>query len=211
LGLQMGHAVFRWGSAFGIATAGGALAWGFALGGRRLAVTSVRVALPGLAPELAGLRIAHLSDLHVGNGLEGPALDRIVERTLRLAPDAICITGDLFDHDPGAIPEGARRLGRLRAPLGVFATLGNHDQLTGADAVAQGLARHAPHVRVLRGACVRLPTPAPLYVAGVDDPGRDWTPEGGQLASLAALADGLPGDGPVILMVHRPDAFPEAA
>jgi predicted MPP superfamily phosphohydrolase len=112
---------------------------------------------------------------------------------------------------PRFVEEGARALAGLRARLGVFAVLGNHDWYTGSEVVAAGLATHAPSVRLLRGEHVRLPTEAPLYVAGVDDPGKDWTLTGLELPQLETLGRAMPADGPTILLVHRPEAFPQAA
>ena len=196
--------------AFSAAMAG-ALAWGFLAEPRRLSITRLRVPLRGLDPALAGLRIAHLSDLHIGNGMEGRRLARMVDTVNDLAPDLVAITGDLFDHDPAALPDGARALARLSAPLGVYAVLGNHDLFTGKEAVADALAAHSSRLRLLRGECLAVPTIAPLYVAGVDDPGRDWTAHGGALPALDKVAAAAPTDGPVLLLVHRPDAFPQAA
>lgn len=188
-----------------------ALAWGYLGALRRFAVTRLRVPVQGLDPTLAELRIVHLSDLHIGNGLEGSRLARMVAAVNELAPDLVAITGDIFDHDPAALVEGARALAQLNAPLGVHAVLGNHDLYTGAAAVAAALATHAPGIRLLRGEWLRVPTPAPFYVAGVDDPGRDWTAHGRGLPAIEKLATTAPNDGPVLLLVHRPDAFPQAS
>lgn len=189
----------------------GALVWGFLGEPRRFSVTTLQVPVHGLDPSLAGLRIVHLSDLHIGNGLEDARLARLVATVNELSPDLIAITGDLFDHDPALLVEGARALALLRAPLGVHAVLGNHDLYAGAEAVAAALATHAPGIRLLRGAWSRVPTPAPFYVAGVDDPGRDWTVHGRGLPAIDKLAAAAPNDGPVLLLVHRPDAFAQAS
>ena len=63
------------------------------------------------------------------------------------------------------------------------------------------------------GEVVRLPLDPPLYVAGVDDPGRgqNWTKRNLHIEELEALGRDLPEDGPVLLLVHRPEAFPQAA
>ncbi|HVP31608.1 MAG TPA: metallophosphoesterase [Myxococcota bacterium] len=185
--------------------------WGFTAGHRKIDHSEQRIALAGLDERLRGLRVVQISDLHIGNALEGRALAKLVERVNRLAPDLVAVTGDLFDHDPRFVEEGARALAGLRARLGVFAVLGNHDWYTGSEVVAAGLATHAPSVRLLRGEHVRLPTEAPLYVAGVDDPGKDWTLTGLELPQLETLGRAMPADGPTILLVHRPEAFPQAA
>jgi predicted MPP superfamily phosphohydrolase len=66
-------------------------------------------------------------------------------------------------------------------------------------------------MRLLRGDVVRLPTGAPLYLAGIDDPVSRFTARDLELPELDALAARRPADGPVILLVHRPEAFPQAA
>jgi len=206
LSSDTGVAVFRGGSAALVGVLSLALAWGFGVEPLRIEVTRTRVGLSG-----AALRIAQLSDLHIGNGLEGARLAALVDGANALAADLVVITGDLFDYDRSAVEAGARALARLRAPLGVFAVLGNHDVYVGVDRIAAALAALAPNVVLLRDAWRRLPTAAPLYLAGVEDPGRDWTGRGRELPTLAALAASLPKDGPAILLVHRPDAFPQAA
>jgi hypothetical protein len=151
-----------------------------------------------------------ISDLHVGNGLEDDRLSALVDRINELEPDVVAITGDIFDNDPSFVPDGTRRLGGLRARLGVFAVLGNHDTYTGAELVAEALAANAPGIRLLRGEYARLPLDPPVYLAGVDDPGRDWTARDLQVASLERLAAKRPDDGPVLLLVHRPEVFHQA-
>lgn len=202
--------LFRIGSVAVAAIAVTALCHGAWIVPRRLDVTQIRVEIPGLDPNLRGLRIAHLSDLHIGNGLEGARLAAIVDRTNAIAADLVVLTGDLFDHDPRFLESGAAALALLRARLGVFAVLGNHDWMTGMEAVAAALAPHAPRIVLLRDAWSKLATDAPLYVAGAEDPGRDWTENGGGLPAIDALAADMPADGPRILLVHRPDAFAQA-
>jgi len=187
------------------------LLWGFTVGQARVERTQLRIPLPGLAPELSGLRIVQISDLHIGNGLEGSRLARMVERTNALDPDVIVLTGDLFDSDPGCVEHGARVLSGLRARHGVYAVLGNHDVYTGADRIVEALARFAPRLRLLRNELVRLPLAAPLYLAGVEDPGRDWSARSLEVEGLTRVAAARPADGPSLLLVHRPEVFEQAA
>ena len=106
-----------------------AAAWGhFEAGWVRLRTLDVPV--PGLPPELAGLRIAHLSDFHLGFPSRGVrAVERAVEWAAERKPDLTLITGDLLSR-PSAEP-------RLRELLeqvpGSFAVLGNHDFATSRD------------------------------------------------------------------------------
>jgi predicted MPP superfamily phosphohydrolase len=202
---------FRVGSGALVGSCAALLVWGFTGGQARVARPRLRVALPGLHPDLDGLRMAHLTDLHIGNGMEGRMLARMVDRANALEPDVMVLTGDLFDFDPAYIEEGAKGLAGLRARCGVYAVLGNHDHYTGADAVAAGLARFAPHIVLLRDEMVRLPVDEPLYLAGVEDPGHHWSDRDLDLPGMYTVAAKRPDDGPVVLLVHRPQAFPQAA
>jgi len=202
---------FRAGSVVFLAVVTATILWGFSVGRYRVQHCFVPVVLAGLAPELRGLRIVQISDLHIGNGLEGAGLEALVRRVNALEPDIVALTGDLFDFDPSALEGGARTLGGLRARLGVFAVLGNHDLYAGAERVAEALAAFAPELVLLRGCVVRLATETPLYLAGIDDPGEDWTARGVHVESLERIASPLPEDGPALLLVHRPDVFTQAA
>jgi predicted MPP superfamily phosphohydrolase len=185
--------------------------WSFTGGQRRVEYTRVEIPIPGLSPGNRGLRIGHLTDLHIGNGLEAEKLSAMVERANALDADLLVLTGDIFDFDPSFVVDGARRLGALRARLGVFAVLGNHDTYTGTEHVVAALAQHAPAIRVLRDEWVALALDEPLYLAGIEDPGRSWTVRDLELDSLARVGASLPNDGPTLLLVHRPQAFPQAA
>jgi len=208
---EAAYGAFRVASVSVVAVVVALLVWGFTGGQAGIERTRHRAPLPGLAQELAGLRVAQISDLHIGNHLDGERLSRLVERVNAEGADAIVMTGDLFDFDPAFVEDGARRLAELRAPLGVYAVLGNHDVYTGAEIVAEALARLAPGVRLLRDEIVRLPTGAPLYIAGVEDTGRGWADRGVRQEGLDRLAAALPADGPTLLLAHRPELFGQAA
>ncbi len=194
-----------------VGTIAGMLLWGFTGGQSYVAHTHLRIPLEELSEDLRGLRIVQTSDLHIGNGMQGRRLERLVDRINALDPDLVALTGDLFDFDSSVLERGARMLAGLRARYGVFAVLGNHDTYTGTEEVAAALRDHAPGLRLLRGEVVQIPLAAPFYLAGIDDPGRDWTARGVDLPGLQELAEKLPDDGPTVLLVHRPEAFPQAA
>jgi hypothetical protein len=189
----------------------GAALYGVLVGQRRLSVEAVDLPVRELPAPLAGFRIVHLSDLHLGLALRGRKLRRMVERANALEPDLVVITGDIFDYDPAYIQEGCLELAKLGARHGVFAILGNHDVYTGADEVAAGLAE-LTSIRLLRDdfTCVRVGG-APLWLAGIDDPGRDWTERDAEHPALERLARELPADPARILLAHRPSWFAHAA
>jgi predicted MPP superfamily phosphohydrolase len=186
------------------------LVWGFTGGQARVQHTQLRAELPGLDPALEGLRVVQISDLHIGNRLEGERLQRMVQRVNDTDADVLVITGDIFDFDPAFVEDGVRVLAGLHARHGVYAILGNHDVYTGRDLVVDAFRRFAPGIRLLRDESVKLPLPAPLYLAGVEDPGRDWAARGVTLEGMQRLAAERPGDGPTVLLMHRPESFEQA-
>jgi uncharacterized protein len=99
------------------------LAWGwFEAGWLRKRV--VEVELEGLPSELDGLRIAHLSDFHLGIPSRGQrASEEAVEWVAARRPDVVCVTGDLVSRRRG-VPQLRRLLARLGNS---FVVLGNHD------------------------------------------------------------------------------------
>jgi predicted MPP superfamily phosphohydrolase len=111
-----------------------AVAWGwFEAGWVRL--RTLRVGVPGLEPELDGLRIAHLSDLHLGLPSRGRvAVERGVEWAAGLGGDLVCVTGDLISR-----PAAERDLRALLARLPrCYAVLGNHEVEHSRDPFSRG-------------------------------------------------------------------------
>lgn len=124
--------------------------------------------LPRLPAGLDGLRVAHLSDIHFGLYLSRRALLRVLDLTAAQQPDLVALTGDFVTQSPVFIEPVSELIGRLRAPLGVYAVLGNHDFRAGAERLTRHL--RAQGVRVLRNQHrdVRHGR-ARFRIAGVDD------------------------------------------
>jgi hypothetical protein len=123
------------------------------------------VAVRGLRPELSGLRLVQLSDLHIGPLLRGRWIRARLAQVAALRPDLVVVTGDLVDQDAGLVDALVPALRRLHAPLGVWGVTGNHEFYAGLDR----------SVRVFEGAGIRLLRDAAtevapgLVLAGVDD------------------------------------------
>ncbi len=92
------------------------------------------IAVRGLPPELEGLRIVHLSDLHVGSTFDGDWLEEVVKKSNALDADFVLISGDLADGTVEKLEPQLRPLAGLRARYGVLASAGNHDYYSGLDA-----------------------------------------------------------------------------
>jgi predicted MPP superfamily phosphohydrolase len=173
----------------------------------RPVLTRLSVAIRNLPPAFAGLRVAFLTDTHHGPGVPCGYLAGVVERTNALQPDLILLGGDYVQRR-----RGWRRLtrardvdtksaidvvGPLRASLGVFAVLGNHDHRTNPALIRQALSTHGIVDLTNTGVwlCRRG---ARLRIAGVDDLRR------GKPDLVAALA-GVGADDACLLLSHNPD------
>ena len=116
-----------------VAAAGGALAWGwFEAGWLRKRV--LEIDLEGVPAELDGLRVAHLSDFHLGVPSRGRrAVEEAVTWVAERRPELVCVTGDLLSRRAG-LP----LLERLLRELGpCFVVLGNHDFADSRDPFSQ--------------------------------------------------------------------------
>ncbi len=189
----------------------GSVAWGASVGNYRVRVDRISLPLRGATESLEALRIAHVTDLHIGPLLRAERLRGFVKRINRLEPDLVVITGDLFDFDPAYVEEGCIELAKLQGRLGVYAVLGNHDVYTGIDAVVEGLGR-LTSIRLLRDEWERVEVEgAALAIVGIDDPGQGWTERESESSALERLARELPDGLPRLLLAHRPSYFTHAS
>jgi len=131
----------------------------------------LRVSVPGLHPELDGVKIAHLSDAHAGG--PGVRLD-LLWKARRIAeafqPDIIALTGDYYDQGV-PVPDGDL-LGGWPESAVVVAVLGNHD-LRGKPAELDALLGRlgTGGVRLMRNEALRITLRGrDVWLAGVDDP-----------------------------------------
>jgi predicted MPP superfamily phosphohydrolase len=169
---------------------------------------TLEVPIEGLAPELDGLRIAHLSDFHLGLPSRGPvAVERAVDWTAERQPDLVCLTGDLLSRGSGE--ERLRNLlGRLPQPC--FAILGNHDFAISRDPFSErtGVRELEPATLLSdEGVTIELRGQR-VYVAG-SDPRARWSKRRKRPAELAVDDADLR-----LLLCHYPqavDALPAGA
>ena len=190
--------VTRRGALLWILGALGAVAAGASVGAAyRFDVTRYAATLKGLRRPL---RVALMADLHYGPFIRAGSVAAWVDAVAREQPDLIVLDGDLVDEDVGrGTPALLGELGRLEAPLGVYAVWGNHDHRRVSDLgrFATLLLGAGVEVLVNRGVRVR----DDLFLTGIDD-FRTGRPD-----LEAALADRPPGVATVLLS-HNPDVLP---
>lgn len=152
--------------------------------------------LPGLDPAHDGVRIAQLSDIHVGPRTSPDAIRSAVEQANAFAPDLVVLTGDYISRLPEEV-EGVRvLLAGLTAPT--VAVLGNHDVSIDPDGVSRALRSNG--YEVLENAWTRLRVRgAPLHVVGVGD---TYT----RREDVATAVRGLPARVTPVVLAHGPRA-----
>jgi predicted MPP superfamily phosphohydrolase len=168
-------------------------------------ITERTVGVKGLGPQLDGLVVVQLSDLHLGPLLAKGWLSRRIADVEALKPDLIAVTGDVLDHDASRAEALAPVLHRLTAPLGVFAVTGNHEFYAGLDRSVAVL--RAAGFRVLRDEAAEA---APgLVVAGVDD--LTARRQLGERDGFVARALASRPRGATIFLCHSPSEVERAA
>ncbi|HVJ45828.1 MAG TPA: metallophosphoesterase [Luteolibacter sp.] len=105
----------------------------------RFRIREIRVPIANLPKDLHGLRIAHLSDTHVGKFTSGKVLVDLAEATNKLKADLVLLTGDLIDNSLDDLPEALDMVGRLDPRSGLYLIEGNHDLFHGPEQFGQGV------------------------------------------------------------------------
>lgn len=159
---------------------------------------------PSLPRGLDGLRLAHLTDLHVSRLFGADRVRALVERVNALEPDLVLFTGDLVDGDPAKRADDVAALGDLRARCGVFGCPGNHEYYSGYAFWMSRLEELGMRMLENRHAVVEA-NGEPLVVAGLCDPvGPQFGLPGPDAAQALA---GAPEGAFTILLDHRPTDF----
>ena len=161
----------------------------------KLHVESHEHHLPGLPQEADGLRIAHLTDLHMSHRLGVEYFREVVRIVNDWGPDLVCITGDIVEYTP-QLDWIESTLAELQSQHGTYFVLGNHDRkamdsdilrerLSGA-----GLIHLGGKVENLQ-----LPSGAEITLCGDE---RPWFPAVPPIEATGHFA---------LALVHTPDRF----
>jgi predicted MPP superfamily phosphohydrolase len=168
-------------------------------------IERIGVPLPHHLGHLAGTRIVHISDLHVGRYFRADVWARHIERINALRPDLVVITGDAMDWSPRYTTDYIDPIDMLDPRVASLAILGNHDFYFGANRLAT-LYTQNTHVEVLRGRRWSSDQLPGLVVWGIDDPMTRLV-GAARYPKLATWAHDLDPRAFNVLLSHRPDAF----
>lgn len=146
-------------------------------------------------------RIAVVSDIHIGTIINKTRFGQLVDSINALEPDAVFLVGDTIDEDIRPVIRGdiGDTLRQLQSPFGVFAIMGNHEYIGGADAAVGYLEEHG--VQMLRDRSVLINDG--FYLVGREYGGAERF-GGGERKSLDELLAGLDLKRPVIMLDHQP-------
>ncbi|HEX5431401.1 MAG TPA: metallophosphoesterase [Bryobacteraceae bacterium] len=159
--------------------------------------------IPALSPDLDGLRLVQLTDIHLSPFLSVRDLERTVAMANETRPQLALVTGDLITRSGDPLKDCLDRLARLKADAGVFGCMGNHEIYANAEAYAQTEGARLG-IRFLRHEAALLKFgSASLNLAGVDYQhfNKPYLRGAERLAMPGALN---------VLLSHNPDVFPTA-
>ncbi len=172
---------------------------------RRFRLREMTISLPDLPDALDGLRIAHVTDTHVGKFTRGSVLDDLVAETNRLDADLILFTGDLIDNRLLDLPASIAMLKRMRAKSGLYLIEGNHDLFDNPENFRNGVREAGLNLLRDQVATVSV-RGVPVQILGIA-----WSHKDDELArsvdTVHALRD--PAAYP-LLLTHHPHAFDRA-
>jgi hypothetical protein len=181
--------------------------WGFLIEPNRLVVNQATIQMANWPKELSGLRIALIGDVHTGSPfIDDQKLEKIVELTNEQSPDLIVLLGDYMSpdswHSHQVEPRvTALHLKNLKAPLGVYAVLGNHDWWYGGEKVRHAFQQNG--IRVLEEEVAELKWRGrSIWLAGLADL---WTRPQHITETIAKI----PSGSTVVAIAHNPDIFPQ--
>ncbi|MGO4878744.1 metallophosphoesterase [Pedobacter psychrotolerans] len=103
------------------------LSWGIISGAYDYQVRKVNLILPNLPKAFDGITMAQISDIHSGSFYNKTAVKGGVEMLLAEKPDFVFFTGDLVNNLTNEVSDYQDIFSKVKAPLGVYSSLGNHD------------------------------------------------------------------------------------
>ena len=180
----------------------GAFAYGALIERRYPFIERVTCPVPDRHEALDGLTIAVMSDFHHDEFHDDSLMGRAIRATNALNPDVIMLTGDFITRALIGLEALADHFSGLRAKLGVFAVLGNHDQWTSSELIARRIRKSG--VEVLRNDTTELTTPGggKFCLGGLESA---W----GGTPDFNRMTRGIDRAIPLLLGWHEPDPFDE--
>ncbi len=169
-----------------------------------------KMLIENLPPDFEGLKILHISDPHLRHYVTLDDLEQVCTDAAAFSPDLTLVTGDVAD-DLRQLSDALRMINDLKAPLGTFACLGNHEYYRGIEEVHRIYDKSPVPLMVDEAVIVNVKN-SRLMIGATDDPVRFGSKHYDFYRSCIdyILARRSMGDFS-ILMAHRPDALDYAS
>ncbi len=171
---------------------------------RDFEIVDLKVSIPDLDPAFNDYRIAHISDIHLGQWISAKRIEGVVNLVNKQKPDLVAITGDSVSYvvnEP--VLDMLRYLKNLKPKDVTVAVLGNHDHWMGAKEIRRVM-DESKIIELENDVYTIKRGDAMLHIAGVDSITLEKH-------DLDAVLRKLPLSGPAILLAHEPDFADESA
>jgi predicted MPP superfamily phosphohydrolase len=184
--------------------------YGYAAERLHYQVCRVEIPLTNLPPELDGMEIVQISDIHLSSYMTRESVRRVVDMANDVGADLAVVTGDLITGVHDSVADCVDEIRHLRAPLGVYGCNGNHEIYARAEDLAERLYQQAG-MKMLRRENAVIPfRGAQLNLIGVDYQ-RERMPSSRRMQMLTNVEPLVRRDMPNILLSHNPNSFNRAA
>ncbi len=153
------------------------------------------------------LKMAVISDIHIGSGMTVKRLDKYVNDINNMRPDIIFVVGDIIDSDLRAFTKDFKEsLSKLYAPMGVYAVLGNHEYFSGDinDVIS---AIEESNMKLLKDDIIYFDDKE-IYLIGRDSI-RHSVSKGDERKSIKELSSNIDFSKPVVVLDHIPRSINE--
>lgn len=197
---ELRRQILRFGSPLVVVTAVAVTGYGLVEAGTPH-TTTVTLTNDQLPEAFDGLRIALVTDLHVGPVRDAGFTRRVVEQVNAERPDLVVLGGDLADGKVAQVGAALEPLADLEARYGVVAVTGNHEYISGEPDAWLALWERLG-IQVLRNSNLELQQDgATIRVAGLEDPAGAGV---GQAPDAARALSGIDRRGFTVLVAHQP-------
>ncbi len=172
--------------------------WAMVIAQRPARIVNVHIPVKGITPELRQMKIAMVADFHAGLLVSKNRVERWAREINQLEPDVILIPGDVIDRPAHRMMEFVDVFRKLKAPLGVYVSTGNHEYLVGLNGAMKFF--EAANMRLLMNDVETLP--GGLLLAAVEDKTASMLKR--PIPLMKELLADSAKDHPTILMNHTP-------
>ena len=185
---------------FSVLLVGGILTYGY-FNAKNIKIQKLEYNIAKNCGELKELKVAMISDLHLGTIISNSRLEEIVDKTNSLNPDIILLAGDIVDEDLGPVIRNnlGEMLRNFKSKFGTYGITGNHEYIGGVEEACTYLNAH--NITMLRDTTVKIDNA--FYLIGRED--KEITRFTGEKRKpLPELLKDIDKSCPLILMNHQP-------